>query len=109
MPDFHDDHYQFVGPDLIDNTEISHTYSIEWLRGMELLCANWEWIFREAIYAPPHPLLDGSVESGKITLSARSELNGVGHGREPLKAKLRLYFLPGNEAAGLFHNLPRLF
>jgi hypothetical protein len=58
---------------------------------------------------PPQSLLDGSVKSGKITLSTRGKLNGIEHEGDALKAQLRLYFFPGNEATRLFHDLPGLF
>jgi hypothetical protein len=44
---------------------------------MQLLGADLEGISRQLIGVPPQSLLDGSVKSGKITLSARGKLNRI--------------------------------
>lgn len=76
---------------------------------MQLLGADWEGIFRQLINVPPQSLLNSSVKSGKIPLRTRGKLNGIEHEGGALKAQLQLYFFPGNEATGLFHDLAGLF
>jgi hypothetical protein len=76
---------------------------------MQLLGADWEGISRQLIGVPPQSLLDGSVKSGKIPLRTRGKLNRIEYEGGALKAQLRLYFFPGNEAARLLHDPPSLF
>jgi hypothetical protein len=52
MANLHNDHDQFVGRNLIDNSVIAHADSIEGLLRMELPSTHREGIFRKTINAP---------------------------------------------------------
>jgi hypothetical protein len=98
-----------MGFDLVDHSIIAHTDSIVWLVCMELLGTGWKGIFHQAINVAPQALLNSSIQGRKIALSVRGKPNGVGHERGALKPKIFLDLLPGDQAAGPFHNVSSLF
>jgi len=106
---FHHNDHELAAFDLVDHSIIAHTDSIVRLFRMELLGAGWERVFPQAINVPPQPLLDSFVKRREIALSTGGKPDGIGHGRYALEPQVVLDLLPGNQTAGLFHDMPRLF